>query len=53
LVLAFQVLFENDAPDLEVLVLVPKTGLFLSKRRVEIRVVVDLPWAADASVERL
>ena len=43
LVLAFQILFEDDAPDLEVRVLVSKTSFFLSKRRVEIRVVVDLP----------
>jgi hypothetical protein len=35
LVLALQVLFEDDAPDLEVKVLVSKTGFFLPKRRVE------------------
>ena len=43
LVLALQVLLEEDASDLKVRVLVSKTGLLLSKRRVEIRVVVDLP----------
>jgi len=43
LVLALQVLFKDDAPNLKVRVLVSKTGLFLSKCRVEIRVVVDLP----------
>ena len=53
LVLALQVLFEDDASDLKVRVLVSKTRLFLSKRRVEIRVVVDLPRAADAGVEHL
>jgi hypothetical protein len=53
LVLALQVLFEDDASDFKVRVLVSKTRLFLSKRRVEIRVVVDLPRAADAGVEHL
>jgi hypothetical protein len=53
LVLAFQILFEDDAPDLEVGVLVSKASFFLWKRRVEIRVVVDLPRATDASVEGL
>ena len=42
LLLALQVLFEDHASDLKVRVLVSKTRLFLSKRRVEIRVVVDL-----------
>ena len=42
LVLALQVLLENDASNLEVRLLVSKASLFLSKRRVEIRVVVDL-----------
>jgi hypothetical protein len=32
LILALQVLLENDASNLEVRVLVPKTGLLLSKR---------------------
>jgi hypothetical protein len=36
LVLAAQVLFKDDASDLKVRVLVSKTGLFLSKRLVEI-----------------
>src|SRR4051812_33815146 len=53
LVLALQVLFEDDASDLKVRVLVTKTRFFLSKRRIEIRVVVDLPRAANAGVERL
>jgi hypothetical protein len=53
LVLALQVLFEDDASDLKVRMLVSKTRLFLSKRRVEIRVVVDLPRAADAGAEHL
>lgn len=43
LVLALQVLFEDDASDLNIRVLVSKTGLFLSKGRVEIRVVIDSP----------
>jgi hypothetical protein len=45
LVLALQVLFEDDAADLKVRVLVSKASFFLSKRCVEIRVVVDLPRA--------
>ena len=43
LVVPLQVLLENDASNLEVWVLVSKSSFFLSKRRVEIRVVVDLP----------
>ena len=41
LVLALQVLLEDDASDLEIRVLVSRTGLLLPKRCVEIRVVVD------------
>ena len=43
LVLALQVLLENDASNLEVRVLVSKASFFLSKSRIQIRVVVDLP----------
>ena len=43
LVLALQVLLENDASNLEVRVLIPKAGFFLTERRIEIRVVVDFP----------
>jgi hypothetical protein len=43
LVLALQVLLEDDASNLEVRVLVSKTDFFLTKRRVEIRVVVEFP----------
>jgi hypothetical protein len=43
LVLALEVLFEDDAPDLKVRVLVSKASFFLSKRCIQIRVVVDLP----------
>jgi hypothetical protein len=50
LVLALQVLFEDDASDLEAVVLVSKTGFLLAKRGVEIRVVVDLSRATDAGV---
>jgi hypothetical protein len=53
LVLTLQVLLEDDASDLEVRVFVSKTRLLLSKRRIQIRVVVDLPRAADAGVEGL
>ncbi len=41
LVLALQVLLQNDASNLDVWVLVSKAGFFLTKRRVEIRVVVE------------
>ena len=41
LILALQILLENDASNLEVRVFVAKTGFFLTKRRVEVRVVVD------------
>jgi hypothetical protein len=53
LVLALQVVFEDDASDLKVSVVVSKTGLFLPKRRVKVRVVVDLACAADAGIEHL
>ena len=53
LVLALQVLLEDDAPDLEAAVLVSETGFLLAVRRVEIRIVVDFAGAADAGVERL
>ena len=53
LVLALQVLVEDDAPDLEPAVLVPEPGLLLAVRRVEVRVVVDLTLTTDARVERL
>ena len=43
LVLALQVLLQNDASNLEVRMLASKAGFFLTERRVEIRVVVDLP----------
>ena len=42
LVLALQVLLQNHASNLEVRMLVSKAGFFLMKRRVQIRVVVDL-----------
>jgi hypothetical protein len=53
LVLPLEVLFKDDASDFDVRVLVAKTCLFLSERRVEIRVVIHLPPAADAGVEDL
>ena len=43
LVLALQVLLENDASKRNVRMLVSQASFFLSKRRIEIRVVVDLP----------
>jgi hypothetical protein len=53
LVLALQVLLEDDAADLEVSVRISETGFLLAVRRVQIRIVVDLARATDASVERL
>src|SRR5262245_28335103 len=53
LVLALEVLFEDDAPDVEGIVLVSEPTLFLPKRCVEVRVVVDRSRAAGAGVEQL
>jgi len=53
LVLAFEVLLEDEAADLESRMLVSEAGFFLAERRVEIRIVVDLAWATNAGVERL
>jgi hypothetical protein len=53
LVLAFEVLLENDPADVNVAVLVSKARFLLAVRRVEIRIVVDLASATDAGVERL
>ena len=47
LVLALQVLFDNDTPNLEPVVLVSKPGFLLAVRRIEIGVVVDLALAAN------
>jgi hypothetical protein len=53
LVLAFEILLEDDAADLEIRMLVSEADFLLAERRVEIRIVVDLAGATDASVERL
>jgi hypothetical protein len=53
LVLALQVLLEDDAPDVEAAVLVSEACLLLAVRRVEVRVVVDFAGPADAGVKRL
>jgi hypothetical protein len=53
LVLAFEVLLEDDASDLEIRMLVSEARFLLAERRVEIRIVVDLAGAADAGVKRL
>jgi hypothetical protein len=53
LILALQVLLEDDASNLESVVLVAKTGFLLPIRRVEVRVVLDFALTADAGVERL
>src|SRR5688572_23383242 len=53
LVLALQVLLEDDAPDVEAFVRVSEACLLLAVRRVEIRIVVDLAGATDAGVKRL
>ena len=46
-------LFDDDAPNLQPVVLVAKTGFLLPVRRVEVRVVLDLAFPAHAGVERL
>jgi hypothetical protein len=53
LIFALEIPFEDDAPNLEPVVLVPKTGFLLPVRRIEIRVVVEFALAADARIERL
>jgi hypothetical protein len=53
LVLAFEILLEDDATDLESRMLVSEADFLLAERRVEIRIMVDLAWATAASVERL
>ena len=53
LVLALQVLLEDDALNLKPVVVVSEPGLFLPVGRIEIRVVTNLARAAHARVERL
>jgi hypothetical protein len=53
LVPTFEVLLEDDAADPEIRMLVSEAGFLLAECRVEIRIVVDLAGATDASVERL
>ena len=53
LILALQVLLEDDAPNLGPVVLVPEPCLLLPVGRIEIRVVVNFAVAAHARVERL
>ena len=52
LVFAFEILLENDPADVDVGVLVSEARFLLAVRRVEIRIVVDLAGAIDASVAR-
>jgi hypothetical protein len=53
LVLPLEVVLEDNAADLEIRMLVSEARFLLAERRVEIRIVVDLAWATNASVERL
>lgn len=53
LVLALQVLLEDDAADFEVPMLVSQAGFLLAVRRVEICIGADLAEATDARVARL
>ena len=53
LVLAFEILLEDDAADLQIRMLVSEADFLLTERRVEIRIVVNLSGATDASVECL
>ena len=53
LILALQILFEDDAPNLQSVVLTPKSGFLLPVRRVEVRVVLYFALPADARIERL
>jgi hypothetical protein len=53
LVLAFEILFEDDAADLQIRMLLSEASFLLAVRCVEIRIVVNLSGATDASVECL
>ena len=53
LILALQILFEDDAPNLEPAVFVAEAGVLLAVRRVKVGVVVDFALTTDAGVERL
>src|SRR4029078_5538058 len=53
LVLALQVVLQDDAADLEAIVRITEPNLLLPKRRVEIRDVVGLSGAPDARVRSL
>jgi hypothetical protein len=53
LVLALEILLEDDAADLQIRMLVSQANFLLAERRVEIRIVIDLARATDAGVKRL
>ena len=53
LILALQIVVEDDAPNLEPAVIITESGLLLAVGRVEIGVVAELTLATDAGVERL
>ena len=53
LILPLEVMLDDDAADLQIRMLVPEARLLLAERRVEIRIMLDLARATDASVERL
>src|SRR4051794_4220353 len=53
LVLALEILLENDAVDLQARTLVSEAGFLQTERRIEIGIVVDLARAINAGVECL
>ena len=53
LVLALEILLDDDAVDLQFRMLVSEAGFLLKERRIETRIVVDLARATDAGVECL
>jgi hypothetical protein len=53
LVLAFEILLEDDAADLEIRMLLSEAAFLLAERRVETRIVIDLTGATNASVKCL
>ena len=53
LILPLQILFEHDAVDIDVVVLLSETGFFFAIRGIQVGVVIQFSWAVDARVELL
>ena len=53
LILPLQILFEHDAADIDVVVLLSETGFFFAVRGIQVGVVIQFSRAVDARVELL